>query len=351
MVKMLATKTLGESGTEPIEITSREVITAIRVMLIATSAGADWSDHPAANVTKVEIIDGSDVLYSLTGKCAEAFDFYQRPRARSSMIEMRNGRGCACVFDINFGRYLGDQEIAFDPTQFQNPQLRITYDIDVCQTDASAGTLEVTALVLDGTVMAPIGFFMTKEVKAYTPSANAWEYTDLPVDYPMRTLGIQCQVNSVSIGGSLADVKLSEDFDRRVPINDTGNNLARLFGSEMGLYSEFTRIVLTNALAGYYVTPGQDCRLTSSSATVASAIQCQAAQGGKVFILNEVAGQAQFNVVGGCPHSVIPIPFGRRDVIEDWYDLAPIGNLRLSIKGGAAAAGTYRIVTEQLRRY
>jgi len=351
LAKILPTKTLGESGTEIIEITTRDLITAIRVMLIATNAGTTWSDHPAANVTKVEIIDGSDVLHSLTGKCAEAFDFYQRPRARSSMIEMRNGRGIACVFDINFGRFLGDEQLAFDPTKFKNPQLQITWDIDVCQTDASAGTLEVHSLLLEDNVAAPIGFFMTKEVKAYTPAADTWEYTDLPIDYPMRTLGIQCQVGGAGIATSLADVKLSEDNDKRIPINEVANTLARFFGSEMGLYEEFVRIVLTNALVAYYVTPGQDCRLTATTMVASTAVQAQACQGGKVNVQGENAGQAQFNVTGGIPHSVLPIPFGRRDDIETWYDVTKLGNLRLSLKGGGAAAGTYRIVTEQLRRY
>ena len=349
--KMLATKTLGETGTEVIEIKSRDLITAIRVMVIATNAGVTWSDHPAANVTKVEIVDGSDALYSLTGKCAEAFDFYQRPRARSAMIEMRNGRGIACVFDINFGRFLGDEQLALDPTQFKNPQLRITWDIDVCQTDASAGTMEVDSLLIENQANAPIGFFMTKEVKAFTAVADTWEYTGLPIDYPMRTLGIQCQINGAGIATSLADVKLSVDNDKRIPINELDNNLARFFGSEMGEYTEFVRIMLTNALAGYYVTPGQDCRLAASSMVASTGVQAQAAQGGLVNVQSENAGQAQFNVSGGIPHSVIPIPFGRRDVIESWYDVTKLGSLRLSLKGGGAAAGTFRIVTEQLRHY
>jgi len=111
-----ATKTLGETGTNITDLTLSDIITAIRIMVIATSASTAWSNHPAANVTKVELVDGSDVLFSLTGKCAEAMDFYQRPRARASMIEYRNGRGCACVFDINFGRYLGDRELGLPGT-------------------------------------------------------------------------------------------------------------------------------------------------------------------------------------------------------------------------------------------
>lgn len=351
LTKILANKALGESGTEPIEIKITDLITAIRVMVIATSASTAWSDHPAANVTKVEIVDGSDVLFSLTGKCAEAMDFFQRPRARSSMIEYRNGRGCACVFDINFGRYLGDKELAFDPTKFINPQLKITWDIDVCQTDASVGTIEVDALIMEDMNIMPIGFLMTKEQKAYTPASATWDYTQLPLDYPLRTLGIQAQVGGSNLATSLADVKLSEDQDKRIPFNDTANNLARFYASQMGEYSEFIRVMATTSLAAYYCTPGYNARLGVASMVASKVASCQAAQGGKFNAVIEGTGQFAGNVKGTLPHQVLALPFGRRDAIEDWYDVTRLGSLRLSLKGGSAATGTFRIITEQLRRY
>uniref|UniRef100_A0A6M3Y173 Uncharacterized protein n=1 Tax=viral metagenome TaxID=1070528 RepID=A0A6M3Y173_9ZZZZ len=346
-----STKTLGESGTEIIDLTLSDIVTAIRVMLIATSASTAWSNHPAANVTKVELVDGSDVLFSLTGKCAEAIDFLQRPRPRPSMIEYRNGRGCACVFDINFGRYLGDRELGFDPKKFKNPQLKITWDIDVCETSASAGTYDVKALVFDEVQPAPMGFLMSKELKAYTPAADTWEYTDLPLDYPMRTLGIQAQVGGSNLATSLADVKLSEDNDKRIPFNDTANDLARFIASQWPAYVEHVRIMLTTSLAAYYVTPGYNAVLGGASLVASSGLQAQVAQGGKVNAQSEVAGQGQFVVTGSLPHQVLALPFGRRDIIEEWYDVTKVGSLRLSLKGGSAATGTFRIITEQLRRY
>lgn len=348
---LLSNKTLGESGTEPIEINLVDAVTAIRVMLIATSAGTAWSNHPAANVTKIELVDGSDVHYLLTGKCGEAMDFYQRPRPRASMIEFRNGRGCACVIDINFGRYLGDRELAYVPTRFKNPQLKITWDIDVCQTDASAGTLDVHALVFDENQPSPIGFLMSKEQKPYTPSSGSWEHTNLALDYPMRTLGIHAQVAGSNLATSLADVKLSENEDKRVPINQLANDLARFFATQWGEYSEFMRIMLTTSLAGYYCTPGYNSRIASSSLVAAKVVECQTAQGGKFNAAIEGAGQGQMQVVGTLPHQVLAIPFGRRNVIEDWYDVTRLGNLKLSLKGGTAATGTFRIISEQLRRY
>jgi len=267
------------------------------------------------------------------------------------MIEYRNGRGCACVFDINFGRFMGDKQLAFDPRKFVNPQLKITHNEAVCQTSATVNSCSVKALAFDEVQPSPVGFLMCKEQKAYTPAADSWEYTDLPTDYPMRTLGIQAQVGGSNLATSLADVKLSEDNDKRIPINDVANDLARFYAAEMGEYHEFMRIVLTTSLAAYYCTPGYNARLVSSSMVASKVVQSQTAQGGKFNAQIEGAGQGQFEVVGTLPHQVLAIPFGQRDEINDWYDVTKLGNLRLSLKGGSAATGTFRIITEQLRKY
>jgi len=167
----------------------------------------------------------------------------------------------------------------------------------------------------------------------------------------MRTLAIQAQVAGSNLATSLADVKLSEDNDKRIPIDAVANDLARFYAAEMGEYSEFVRIMLTTSLAAYYITPGYNARLAAGSMVASKVVQVQAAQGGKVNAQIEGAGQGQFQVTGTLPHQVLALPFGRRNEISDWYDVTKVGNLRLSLKGGSAATGTYRILTEQLRRY
>lgn len=349
---LLSDKDLGASGTEIIDITLKDIITAIEVHFMAKAGGTAFSDHPAANITKIELVDGSDVLYSLTGKCAEAMDFYQTRRPRPWRIYHRNGKQAMMTAHLNFGRFWGDRELAFDPTKFDNPQLKITFDEDVHQTSATANTCHVKALAFDEDQPAPVGFLMTKEQKAYTPSSGSWEYTDLPTDYPMRTLGIQCQVAGSDIATSLQDVKLSEDNDKRVPVDDLAEDLAALFGMSMGRYSEYVFAMLTTSLANYFCTPGWQTVVAASPLTADKVVSVQIAQGGQFKAESETAaGLMQAVVTGYLPHQVLPIPFGARDVIEDWYDVTKIGNLRLSLKGGTASTGTYRIITEQNRSY
>lgn len=349
--ELLAAQDLTASGTKIIEITLSDIVTAIRLMFIATSASTSWANHPAANITKMELVDGSDILWALTGKCGEAMDFLQRPRSRPSMIEYRNGRGCACVFDMNFGRFLGDRQLGFDPKKFKNPQLKLTWNEAVCNTSATVNSCSIHALAFDENQPSPMGFLSCKEVKAYTPAADSWEYTDLPTDRVLRTLAIQAQVAGSNLATSLADVKLSEDNDKRIPFDAVANDLARFFASTWPAYVEHVRIMLTTSLAAYYITPGYNAVLGGASLVASSGLQAQVAQGGKVNAQSEVAGQGQFVVTGTLPHQVLALPFGHRDDINDWYDVTKVGNLRLSLKGGSAATGTYRIITEQLRKY
>lgn len=349
---LLSDVDLGASGTKIIDLNLADVVTAIKIYFGAKAGGTSWSDHPAGNITKIELVDGSDVLFSLNGKGGEAMDFYQCRNTRPWRMYYRDGKTNPWGIHINFGRFWGDRELAFDPKKFTNPQLKITWDETVSQTSASDNYCHVKALVFDENQPSPVGFLMSKEQKAYTPSSGSWEYTDLPLDHPMRTLVVECRAAEVDIATSLQDIKLSEDNDKRIPVDDLAEDVAAIYGPLFGRYTEHIQIMLQTSQQATYITPGWVAGVAAASMVGAKVPTAQAPVGGKFNAKMETAaGQAQYIVSGMIPHQAIPIPFGRRDVIEDWYDVTKLGSLRLSLKGGTASSGTYRIITEQLRRY
>jgi hypothetical protein len=42
---------------------------------------------------------------------------------------------------------------------------------------------------------------------------------------------------------------------------------------------------------------------------------------------------------------------GKKDVVEDWYDVAKVGSLKATITAGSAASGTCEIFSQQLKKY
>ncbi len=80
-------------------------------------------------ITKIELVDGSDQLLSLSLKEAQALEF----RRKGKMPYVRPGESASGAQEestlILFGRNLWDKEYYMDLTKFRNPQLKITTNI------------------------------------------------------------------------------------------------------------------------------------------------------------------------------------------------------------------------------
>jgi len=313
--------------------------------------------HPVEGLSKIELIDGSDVLYSLSGPEAQAAAYYSTKREPPGSINYLNGMNSEAVVDLCFGRTLHDNELAFDPTKFRNPQLKITLDIDAGGSLVAAGYLTVLAHLFDQRDVDLVGFLMHKEVKDFTLANASHEYTDLPTDYPFRKLFIRAQRDGTGPDQQIDTVKLSEDVDRKIPLNHT---LYQILFSIMSQNSPYREAILLpgNAAAQYfYCTPGYWPLMTAAgwrAAIGGGDKNCYEGHGGRFKYVQTASGpNACVQVEGWAPHSVIEIPFGRQDVIDDWYDVTTIGNLKLDIKGGASVGSsqTCQLFLQQLRKY
>ena len=61
-----------------IDINIQDVISNINILYELVNADGTSCGHPAASITKVELVDGSDVLFSLDGAETEALDWYNK---------------------------------------------------------------------------------------------------------------------------------------------------------------------------------------------------------------------------------------------------------------------------------
>ncbi len=115
---ILSPEDLGASGTKVIDITLQDVISRIMISFKATNVSEVMGEHPAANVVKVELVDGSDVLFSLSGLQAQAINFFDRQQKPYSYIDDIAAHNQTSVIGIDFGRFLYDPMMAFDPKKF-----------------------------------------------------------------------------------------------------------------------------------------------------------------------------------------------------------------------------------------
>lgn len=344
---------MGASGTEIIDINVQNPISQLAIQQRSTGAQDDPTAHLAAVLPKIEIVDGSDALFSLSAYEADAFDFYHRKKVPLNVNTYLSGVQGIRTYHLNFGRYLWDPELAFDPTKFTNPQLKITYDKDAGGCLSSDLELQVVANIFDEKAISPVGFLMHKEVKKYTLSQGAWEGTGMPTDYPWRMLLMSSRYDGRHPHNQFREIKLSEDVDRKIPFHFDTMNLIKWLQTNYPPYVENLYCSGGGAARTYYVTPAYMTCFAGCSEVAATIIQTAGwAHGGTLSLEGSAAGNIYGQIMGYCPHGSVCVPFGLEDVIEDWYDVTKIGSLKLHIKGHASCnEGDMQICLQQLRKY
>lgn len=346
------------AGTKPIDIDLEDPISSLEIIWRTTVATvSDMLAPHVACLPKVELIDGSDVLFSLSGEEMQALDFYTQGRMPLNNISVVIGDIMESVIPYHFGRFLFDPELAFNPRAFRNPQLKITYDEDAANTAVEVNEITVRAWVFDDKAVSPRGFLMTKEIEDFTPVADKYHYTNMPTDYPYRLILFRSKSTDTEPISVLGQFKLSENHDKKIPLDMTGDEIFFKIVEPYGRIEQTVRLNETAADAmALYLAP---TFLHDAQVDYALDISAAGDDYAQVTFANNLATIAatvavvpyRLSINGYCPHSCLVIPFGRQDIIEDWYNVPALGHLRLTTQGGAAVGSSpeAQIVIQQLR--
>lgn len=353
-----ARETFDADGTIIIDLNVIDPISQLIIELaVNTTNDTDITAHAIACLTKIELVDGSDVLFSLSGYEAEALDWYHNHNLNSPWDIYMGWGETQRFIRMNFGRYLWDPALAFDPTKFRNPQLKLTLDIDAGGGVPDQNRLQVWAAMFDEKAVTPTGFLMTKEIKDYVAGASSHEYTDLPRDYAYRKLLFRCQEPGTEPTQNIDNVKLSEDQDKRIIVDHHPADILRTIAMISPPIEEHIHARAMTSATEIFCTPTTRCYPQATELADAPAsgnIATSMADGGRFNAIAETAaGYAVFSVRGWLPHATWEIPFGLQDVMEDWYDVTKPGSIKLDITGASGLAGTehVQVFLQQLRKY
>jgi len=344
--------------TKIIDLTLSDKISQIQIIHEPTNgASGTPTAHPAKCITKIELVDGSDTLFSLTGQEAQAVDFYHNKQEPVNHIIYLPTMNSEQVFNINFGRFRYDPLLALDPKKFRNPQLKITIDVNGGGLQPTTGYLSVLAHIFDEKAIEPQGFLMHKEIKDYALAASAHEYTDLPLDYPYRKLFARIQKYGTGPDYCFDTLKLTEDNDKRIPFNHTINHILKAIMQYTKMYGEWIVTESAPQVKYNYCTmaywPTFQATMWEGTASAYDVAILEGDGGRFKYHVVTGSGNMQIHALGWCPHGTIEIPFGDQQNIEDWYDVSKIGNLRFDIKSasGMTSSESCQIFMQQLRKY
>lgn len=354
LTQLLAPTSFDADATKIIELDVRDPISLILIQFQMTHGSVTQVAHPLACVTEVQIVDGSDVLFSLDGMEADALDWYHNGGT------FRDNYNYSCTsgtpqrwFGLNFGRHLWDELLALDPSKFRNLQLKISMDMDAADASCAAYALTVWGAIFDQKVITPIGFLMAKEIKSYT-NATGHEYTDLPTDHAYRKILLRALTAGTEPEAIISNFKLSEDQDKRVIFDDVPDMIQRAITPRLPEVMEHYWFSLNTSNRYLFIAPTS--KVTAVGAVWATTGVAQDAafydgDGGRLkTIATANPSNTQIHVRGWHPHGVWDFPMGDPDEIDDWFDVSGVGSLKADITA-TGATGTTEIFLQQLRRY
>jgi hypothetical protein len=354
--QLLAPEDLGDAGTKTVDINLDQPISRIDIRWKVTKGTAGMDAPGPADISRIELVDGSTVLHSLTGYENQALAYYSYPGILMGHGQHLTGNSQVELFRISFGRHLWDPDLAFLPGNFRNPQLKITWDEDVSDSEVSTNEMEILAHIFDEKQVAPTGFLRAIEEYSYTLGAdNSYETIKLSEDHVIRQMLVRAYQAAYEPWYSIDEARLDENNMQRIPWEYTNlENYYRRMKSVWPLISYPFQSTASAAGVITYVPTTEYWGAfvgVQQSGGVVPYVNAGGARGGKLTIYAASTVQITGHIQGWLPWHCYQFPFGLQHDMEDWYD--PAGKsprLRLRASTGATSS-TGQVVLEQLHRY
>jgi len=354
IAEILAAESIATAGTKTLDLNISNPITRLTVQVRLVNNGSAPTAHPATAISKIEVSDGSDLLFSMSGKQAAALNFYDHGFLPFSLSAYENDIYSTQEMHIDFGRFLWDPMFALDPRRFSNLQIKVTHNKAAGASSPDAGTLAIIAHVFDEGDISPIAFLMSKQVYSYALAASGQERIVLPADYDFRKI----LFGSLSAGNSpssqIANVKLSIDNDRRVIINNMAvSDIVKMLAGPKAIEA-FIGMGSGSAIT-YYIacTYEQYISIAPMGSTLAATVTVNQGSGGTCSILSDASKGFQAFSAGYAPHGLIALPQGDQLNPDTWLKASQAGSVALALTAGSSvgSASTAEVILQQKRIY
>lgn len=363
-------KTLANSGSLVTDLSLADPISEIQLKFAAKNSTSYNKDSPLARcVSKIEIVDGSDVLYSLNGMLAQAMSCYQTRRVPSMQRQAGPSKNQEDHIVIRFGRHLWDKDYALVPANFRNLQLKVTWDLATINTVGvtgfltDTGKLSIIARIMEAPGLSPLGFMMAKNHYDWTTAASGDERIVLPTDYPYVLFLLRAWEEHTKLYSTITNLKLSIDQDKDIPFDLDSWDLLKMMENEYGKF-----LLDQNVFGGNednihtWLAVGENAAVVPEPTVAASGVfsthvNLLDLDGGKVNLravgTDHSTTSPTINhliAIGQGLHHTFAYPFGIMDDPESWLDALEFKDIKAIItQGNAGAAASLALL--QARSY
>lgn len=353
---------IGTSGTKTFNLDYTDPITQLDIYLEATNGSAGNVESPFERcISKIEIVDGGEVLWDLPGEVALAAFSHDNEAMPYSEIEEAYNGSVRQQLPIRFGLKLFDPVYAFDARQHKNPQLKFTFDEATINTAGTTGySSDTWTFTLGVRLMedapAPGGFLSYRTVESFTSAGTGARRVEMPVDKRIRYLICRAAKADTALYNIITNHKLSENGGKFVPFDlparDMINRMCETFKPITRRFlalcqTDVTRETFMGVPFGGHVSGIIEKLITTGNFYI----------DGRVNILqsyHDSTTVAETHVLcsnqGWALHSTLMYPFGDRMEPEQWYVPPPNGKLDYFVTDGVADADV-DVCIQQVYRY
>ena len=347
-------ETLPDSGLKYIKLDVSHPISQLVIEFEATTGSTSCTDHELHDdISSIEVIDGSDVLFSLSGKQMLGIAALTHRRLPPQVLTEAGGATQKETFIIDFGRFLYDPEYALDPKKFTNPQLAITYALTISATAGFAtgtGKLTVVARCMEEGYGPIKGFLMTKAHYPFTAVQNQEYAIDLPRDYPYRLLCLQALLDDNGIADCVDRLELSINNDAWVPYKLYADELKYFQREWFGIVRQ-QKTVFRADDASFHTDIFEPEEVTVRTTEDDHIVTVEAVDQNKVTVglydlsspdtpaFQTTAKSCVCNAEGYMVSGLIGLPFGDLNDPDDWLPAQKQDAIKLKFKALAAFAG------------
>jgi len=350
---------LADSGTWTIDVNIQDPITAFWIKFQNVNGGTANHDNLLPQcISSIQLIDGADVLYSLSGQQAYALAAYQLGHLPENVFDEGAGDLQTFCFPMMFGLKFGDPVRAFDPKKYKNPQLRFTWNMAAINAVGANGfltnrlDLTILADVMENAV-APRGFLMHKEIYTWTTAALGWEYIDLPMDFPYRGMMLRGVKAITCWHWIFNQLRMNCDGGQHIAMNIRGWDLLNWVTmlTPQFHYNHCFRIknadriqlVLRHSEVVQLICDG-------TGNTVPEYVSGGYGEGTCTVWTNDAANNAiqkfYADIQGRNPFDCLYIPFGDQQNPADWFPTKRFKGIRMECQGGVAAGANSLVLTQ-----
>lgn len=351
-----------DKSTKTIDLDIVDPVSALGFEFEATNGTTNNKANPLPFVvTKIEIVDGSDVLAGLSFPQMQALKFYKDGK-QPQLRETEDASSVQVMgTSLLFGRRLWDKDYALDLTKFGNPQLKISWDLTNIRavnaaTAFATGTFKLSAWakVMEGQP-APGKYLMQKEIESWTGATSGDKRHVLPVDHPYRMLMLRLYSRGSDVDECITKLRLTCDTDKFIPFERFTKQLdaemAQLFGNVL---------VWKKLSAGHGTTVWFEVNKEPQLNMQVPVLGYNASygwcwSGNAALLVANASGSADTTerridalIEGHALHHTLPIPMGDLDKPDTWFD--PSGYKKIELVATEAVASVNSIVAEQVRQ-